>query len=94
MSNFVQATEYEVYMHAKFECLDIFLSMARDRSLATAPPQSATGVVTTPGAHSAALAGTGRLGHCATGPGRRPKAVGHSALKNIRINFKNKLKNP
>jgi hypothetical protein len=24
MSNFVQATEYEVHMHAKFEYLDIY----------------------------------------------------------------------
>jgi hypothetical protein len=24
MSNFVQATEYGVYMYAKFECLDIY----------------------------------------------------------------------
>jgi hypothetical protein len=25
MGNFVQATEYEVYMHAKFEYLDIYI---------------------------------------------------------------------
>jgi hypothetical protein len=25
MSNFVQATEHEVYMYAKFECLDIYI---------------------------------------------------------------------
>jgi hypothetical protein len=24
MSNFIQATEYDVYVYAKFECLDVY----------------------------------------------------------------------
>jgi hypothetical protein len=33
MRNFVQATEYEVYMHAKFEYLDIYIILQFNTSM-------------------------------------------------------------
>jgi hypothetical protein len=33
MGNFVQATEYEVYMHAKFEYLDICILLQLNNSM-------------------------------------------------------------
>jgi hypothetical protein len=33
MSNFVQPTEYEVYMHAKFEYLDIYIFLQLNTSM-------------------------------------------------------------
>jgi hypothetical protein len=33
MSNFVQATEYEMYIHAKFENLDIYIVLQLNTSM-------------------------------------------------------------
>jgi hypothetical protein len=33
MNNFVQATEYEMYMHAKFEYLDIYIFLQLNTSM-------------------------------------------------------------
>jgi hypothetical protein len=33
MRNFVQTTEYEVYMHAKFEYLDIYIFLQLNTSM-------------------------------------------------------------
>jgi hypothetical protein len=33
MHNFVQATKYEVYMHAKFEYLDIYIFLQLNTSM-------------------------------------------------------------
>jgi hypothetical protein len=33
MRNFLQAAEYEVYMHVKFECLDIYIFLQLNTSM-------------------------------------------------------------